>query len=196
MEKQRTIVIVFPPLTMPTSPPLGAAMLKGFVERELPSWRVKILDLNIWSFERLFEALVAGRLPLNSRVFPEGTEAAKGLLCAEEIFRGKNDDDFYHRPDLYEKYGDLFLRFIESFSNDLQAMCDAFDRGGQLSPIIQEFLQRILSERPDAVGIAMIFPYVSFAALTSTNAWHSAKYISTSTLVSPFKMAALKSEMA
>ncbi len=37
-QRKKTVVIVFPPLTMPTSPPLGASMIKGFVEyRTSPS---------------------------------------------------------------------------------------------------------------------------------------------------------------
>jgi hypothetical protein len=36
--RDKKAVVVFPPLTMPTSPPPGAALLKGFVERELPEW--------------------------------------------------------------------------------------------------------------------------------------------------------------
>ena len=47
MSRAKTALIVFPPFNTPTSPPLGAAMLKGFVERELPGWRVKVFDLNL-----------------------------------------------------------------------------------------------------------------------------------------------------
>ena len=35
-------------------------MLKGYAERELPEWRIKVLDLNLGTTERLFEALAAG----------------------------------------------------------------------------------------------------------------------------------------
>ena len=65
MVREKTAVVVFPPLNMPTSPPLGAAMLKGFVERELPNWRVKILDLNLWTFERFFSALECGQFQIS-----------------------------------------------------------------------------------------------------------------------------------
>ena len=68
VETNKKIVVVFPPLTMPTSPPLGAAMLKGFVERELPDWRVKVLDLNLWTFDRLFGALPRGAAAESPRV--------------------------------------------------------------------------------------------------------------------------------
>ena len=50
VERQKTAVIVFPPLTMPTSPPLGAAMLKEFVEREVCPSGVKVLDLKPLDF--------------------------------------------------------------------------------------------------------------------------------------------------
>ena len=45
---KKTLVLIFPPLTLATSPPLGISMLKGYVERQLPDWEVKLLDLNLW----------------------------------------------------------------------------------------------------------------------------------------------------
>jgi hypothetical protein len=156
-EKKKTFVVVFPPLTMPTSPPLGVSFLKSFVERELPDWRVKILDLNLWTFERLFEGLEQGRLPLDAKAFPEGAEAARGLIQAARVFRGRHDDEFYQRPDLYDQYGDLFLRFTETFSRELASLCEAHYQGKPLTPIVREWLDLILAEKPDAFGISMIF---------------------------------------
>jgi hypothetical protein len=156
-EKTKTVVLVFPPLVMPTSPPLGISMLKGFVERELPEWRVKVLDLNVWTFERLFAGLAEGKLPLEPKVFPEGAEAARGLIKAAEVFRGKKSEEFYHHPDLYDQYGELFLRFTETFTRELGALCEAHDKGKPLTPLVREWLNLILAEKPDAVGISMIF---------------------------------------
>jgi anaerobic magnesium-protoporphyrin IX monomethyl ester cyclase len=157
MAREKTCVVVFPPLTMPTSPPLGASMLKGYVERELPEWRIKVLDLNLWTFERLFEALAAGRIRLSPSVFPEGPEAAAGLVKAAAAFRGKNNHEFYDRPDLYERHGDLFLRFTEAYTSELGALCDSYRAGLPLPPVIQDFLNLIMAEKPDVVGISMIF---------------------------------------
>src|SRR5580704_2294626 len=140
MGRQKTIVIVFPPLTMPTSPPLGASMLKGFIERELPDWRVKVLDLNVWTFESLFAELAAGNLRLDPELFPEGPAAAADLTRAAAAFRGQNDDEFYHRPDLYDRYGDLFLRFTEAYTRRLATLCEAHERGAPLAPGFQDFL--------------------------------------------------------
>jgi hypothetical protein len=142
---------------MPTSPPLGASMLKGFVERELPDWRVKVLDLNLWTFERLFTALVAGQFQLDPRAFPEGPAAAAGLTRAADVFRGRGDHEFYHRPDLYDRYAELFLRFTEVYTRGLAELCAAHEQGAPLAPLLQELIDVILAEKPDVVGISMIF---------------------------------------
>src|SRR6516164_1059057 len=101
MGREKTALTVFPPFNTPTSPPLGAAMLKGFVERELPDWRVKILDLNLWLFDRLLTLLEAGEFSLDPEVFENPSRAAAELLAATAAFRGKNPEAFYDRPDLY-----------------------------------------------------------------------------------------------
>lgn len=157
MARDKTMVVVFPPLTMPTSPPLGAAMLKGFVERELPDWRVKVLDLNLWTFERLFGLLAAGQLRLDPEAFPEGVWAAADLLNAADAFRGRNAAEFYDDPARYDRYGELFLRFTEYYTKALAAACEAYDRGGPLDPLLREFVDLILAEGGDVVGISMIF---------------------------------------
>jgi len=156
MAKQKTLVIVFPPLTMPTSPPLGAAMLKGFIERELPEWRVKVIDLNIWTFDFLFKRLSAGGLLPKER-FPEGLVAEIALARAADIFKGGNFQEFYQRPDLYDVYADLFLRFTELFTGELAALSQHCDESGVVSPLFQEYLNLIMAEKPDCVGFSMIF---------------------------------------
>ncbi|HSZ55135.1 MAG TPA: radical SAM protein [Tepidisphaeraceae bacterium] len=158
MPTQKKLLLVFPPLTMPTSPPLGSAMLKGFVERELPEWRVKILDLNLWMFDRLFQLLEAGALPLDAKTFPEGEAARIDLLEAARAFRGRGGADaFYRRPDVYDRYGDLFLRLTDMFAQGFARYCDSHDDQKPLPPLLQEMFDRILAEQADCVGFSMIF---------------------------------------
>jgi hypothetical protein len=157
MCRDKTAIIVFPPFNTPTSPPLGPAMLKGFVERELPAWRVKVFDLNLWTFERLLGALAKGQFKLDPQAFPEGVMAATDLLNAADAFRGRNDAEFYDRADLYDKYGEIFLRFTETYTKALTEACEACDRGEPRSPLLDEFLAAILAEKPDVVGFSMIF---------------------------------------
>jgi hypothetical protein len=157
MGRAKTAVIVFPPFNTPTSPPLGAAMLKGFVERELPDWRIKVLDLNLWTIERLLAGLADGRFQLDPLAFPEGDWAAAALREAADVFRGRRGEVFYDRPDLYDRYGELFLRFIDTYTKALDEVCDAYETGGPRPALIQEFLDVILAEKPDVVGFSMIF---------------------------------------
>lgn len=167
MARQKKLVLVFPPLATPTSPPLGPAMLKAFIQRELPQWQVKLLDLNLWTFQRIFALMGAGKLPLDAKVFPEGDAARAGLLTAAKVFRGQGDgDDFYRRPERYELYGDLFLRLTEMFSRGLVGYCASHRPPTPLPPLLQEMLDKIMAEEPDCVGFSMIFtPQLAMAAL-------------------------------
>src|SRR5262249_38733638 len=61
------------------------------------------------------------------------------------------------KPDLYNRYGDLFLRFTETYTKAINQECEAHLAGGPRSPLIQEFLDAILAEKPDVVGFSMIF---------------------------------------
>ncbi len=68
---KKTLVLVFPPLTLPTSPPLGIAMLKGYIERELPDWDVKLLDLNLWALNKILSGVESGTRDLGESVYAE-----------------------------------------------------------------------------------------------------------------------------
>jgi hypothetical protein len=157
MGREKTALLVFPPFNTPTSPPLGAAMLKGFVERELPGWRIKVFDLNLWLFDRLLGALANRQFALDDLAFPEGDQATLDLLAAAAAFRGKNNEPFFDRPDLYNRYGEIFLRFTETYTQALNKECDHCIRGGPCTPLINEFLNVILAHMPDVVGFSMIF---------------------------------------
>ena len=148
MRREKTAVIVFPPFSTPTSPPLGAAMLKGYVERELPGWRVKVFDLNLWLFDRLLGALANGQFRLDPTAFPDGYQAVVDLLAAANTFRGKNDQAFFDSGALYNRYGEIFLRFCETYTRALNDECGKCCRGGPRTQLIREFLEAILAEKP------------------------------------------------
>jgi hypothetical protein len=97
-------------------------------------------------------------LNLDPQAFPEGyQQAARDLLGANDAFRGKNNEAFFDRPDLYNRYGEIFLRFTETFTKVLNDQCESCHRGGPRTQLIQEFLDAILAEKPNVVGFSMIF---------------------------------------
>jgi hypothetical protein len=87
----RRITLVFPPMTMPTSPLLGVAMLKGFVERELPQWQVTVLDLNVWLFRFLLGGIARGEIHLTPAMHERmGADSRVLLQAVLPFFRGFN----------------------------------------------------------------------------------------------------------
>ena len=80
------LVPVYPPYSIPpTSPPLGVSLLKGFIQRTLPDWSVKVLDLNLDMHDELFRRLAQGPC-LPQKEFPEGLLGEIALSAPRRCF--------------------------------------------------------------------------------------------------------------
>ena len=154
MGREKTLVLVFPPLTTPTSPPLGPAMLKGYVEGKLPDWRVEVLDLNLWTIEHMISGIAAGRVPLSPSAFPEGYTAAYGLARAAEVFRTPGHPEFYGEPAKYNWYGELLFRFTDWYSRRLEQDCEVWEQGGP-----QPDFRTHLDDSPCFLGPVPVFSH-------------------------------------
>lgn len=154
---KKTLVLVFPPLTLATSPPLGIAMLKGYVGRELPDWDVKLLDLNLWALNKILSQLEAGTFRLPDEVFAQLGGTKEELLQAAKVFRGIDNDILLSRPDIYDQCGQVFSNFIEYTTKMFEVNCEEFERNQRLTPLLQDCIAQILALKPSCVGISMIF---------------------------------------
>jgi len=154
-QRKRRLLLVYPPLTVPTSPPLGAPMLKAYIERELPQWSVKVLDLNLWCYSRVFDLLRAGELrfptPPLSQAKPED------LLQIETFFRGRDPVDPFQNAAAYDHYGVLLASLTQFLAEYLGQSADAWKPGAPLDRLLTEALQLIEREPADCYGISMIF---------------------------------------
>lgn len=153
----RRITLVFPPMTMPTSPPLGVAMLKGFVERELPQWQVTVLDLNVWLFRFLLGGIARGEIHLTPAMHERMGADSRVLLQAAQAFTGADDTAFYEQPKAYDLYGRVFIQFTDVFAEILTAECAEWERTGELSVMLQALVDQVLQTQPEVVGVSMIF---------------------------------------
>lgn len=153
----KRLTLVFPPLTMPTSPPLGVAMLKGYIERELDDWQVTVLDLNLWLYRFLVQAIGCGEIQFTDRMKERLQGDAATFLAAVNVFTGRNDEQFYRQPAQYDRYGELFLRFTQVFVEILHQECDRWEKTGQGSVMLDALLAQIQATQPDMVGLSMIF---------------------------------------
>ncbi len=155
---KKKFVLAYPPFSVVTSAPLGVCSLKGYIEKQLPEWSVKVIDLNLLTFEAIHRALKEG-LELNRQVFPEGPIAEISLQRAMDVFRGGDQSEFYSRAQHYSTYATLFNRLFESElqgSLGLEATCVA---RAKLPPLIEQQADMIISENPDRVGISICYSH-------------------------------------
>ena len=151
------LVLVFPPLTVPTSPPLGVALLKAYIERELLDWQVVMFDLNVWLFNYFLQKGQFRNI-LNNNHFPEGALAEIVLEKVSEVFRDSNHEtEFYEAPERYNVYADLLSRFTSNYAQELAGFCRDYDVTGIVHPLIDAMIEKIVAESPDCVGVSMIF---------------------------------------
>jgi hypothetical protein len=153
--RKRKLLLIYPPLTVPTSPPLGGSMLKGYIERELPQWQVQVLDLNVWCYGRVFQMLREGSLRFPAAVL--GDVKPETLVKIPDFFRGKSTEDFYRDAAAYDYYGGLLATLTNAVSEHLSRAADACKPGLPLDPLLAEALQLIGREQADCYGFSMIF---------------------------------------
>ncbi len=151
------MTLVFPPMTMPTSPPLGVAMLKGFIERELPQWQLTVLDLNVWLFRFLLGGIARGEIHLTPDMHARMGADTSALMHAAKTFSGGDDSAFYEQPQLYDLYGRVFIHFTDVFVEILTAECAHWERTGEMSVMLQALVEQVLRSEPEVMGVSMIF---------------------------------------
>jgi anaerobic magnesium-protoporphyrin IX monomethyl ester cyclase len=160
---KKKLILAYPPYSMPTSPPLGVCSLKGFVEKSLSDWSASVIDLNLLTCEQLFAALSRGA-HLDRNTFPEGVLAEIALAQAEQVFRGADNNQFFHRPDRYTTYADVFLRLLENQMRTFPSLEAAY-HSGALPPFIEQQADLVLRGNPDAVGISVCYSQQIWAGL-------------------------------
>ena len=154
--RNKKFVLVYPAFSTPMSPPLGVCSLKGFVERTLADWSVKVLDLNLASFRALFDHL-ARRPCLSGEQFPEGLLGEVALARAVETFHGEHNDEFYGRGDRYTLYANLWLRLAGAELASSYRLEQTYYQNAPLPPFIDELAERIRQEQPTAVGLSVCY---------------------------------------
>lgn len=157
--RDKKFLLVFPPLSTPTSPPLGMAMLKGYVERELPDWTIETLDINLWCFNYILNGLRNGDLHLTPEAFARIGTDLPGLLRAADIFKGSEYDNFFNSGTAYDICAKAILEFIDIFCTVLEQESEQWEKTRQLSPLLEAMIQRIDAAQPDMLGISAIFSH-------------------------------------
>lgn len=154
------IVLIFPPAVHPTSPPLGIAFLKAYLDNTLGMASVKTVDLNLrfhaqalnWVQEKRLRVKLAG-------LDPDAT--ATRIREVVGVFQGREGLDTFLDPSRYDEYCDFYRRFTAV----LHGLFDNFARriltGMPVPPLIHSFFEELLgpllNPAPKIAGFSILF---------------------------------------
>ena len=120
--KAMRMALIFPPAMPPTSPPLGIADLKAYLETSA-TVEVRNFDLNLAYFEQAFHWLGDGRLRMRMQKMDFETTAQKAA-AARVFFCGKQGVHRFFDLALYNEQA----RIYAGFSSVLNGLFDNFAR--------------------------------------------------------------------
>ncbi len=165
--KALRIALVFPPAMPPTSPPLGIADLKAYLE-SAAAVEVRNFDLNLAYFEQAFHWLGDGRLRMRIQKMDFETTARRAA-AARNFFRGREGVHRFFDPALYNEQA----RIYAGFSTVLNGLFDNFARkillGVPTPRLVDRFFDELIEPlrafSPDLIGFSILFSQQLFFAL-------------------------------
>jgi anaerobic magnesium-protoporphyrin IX monomethyl ester cyclase len=138
-EGPKKLVLAYHHYSTVTSPPLGVAYLKGHLQRTLPQWSVKVIDLNLEAHQHAVRNLDAT------------------VIRAAETFRGEHPDDFYDGLDQMVLYARLWTRNMRSALDQPARDARSFLGKEPMSDIIERHAELLLAEAPTAIGVSTCY---------------------------------------
>ncbi len=145
--------LVFPPQIIPTSAPLGIALLKSYIESNLKI-NVKNIDLNIYFHNNVIDNFLEEKFTLynNQEKNKKSIELIKKTI---EIFKNSNKDFF--NPEIYNPCANEFLYLFEKiFSTNKPILNDFINNKKDLSGALSPFTKEITKEKPELVGFSIL----------------------------------------
>ena len=161
------IALVFPPAMPPTSPPLGIAALKPYLETR-SAVEVRNFDLNLAYFEQAFQWLGDGRLRMRIQKMDYETTAKKAAE-AKSFFCGQAGTQSFFDLASYSEHAGVY----SGFGSVLNGLFDNFARKILLGLRVPSLVTRFFSElvgpliafKPELIGFSVLFSQQIFFAL-------------------------------
>ena len=161
---KKRLVLVYPPYSLATAPPMGVSILKGFIAKTLGDWSVKVLDLNLLAHQEAISALAGAMCPSGERL-TERLLAEVAISRAAEVFRGQHPREFYDRPDRCFLYGNLWSQIVPSRVADQERLGKAYRQEAPVPEQIKRYADLVLREQPAMVGISICYTDQLWAGL-------------------------------
>ena len=119
------LCLVFPPQIIPTSAPLGIALLKSYIESQLKE-KVKNIDLNLYFHNNVIDNLLKERFFLYNNK-EKNNRSIELIKRAIEIFK-KEDEDFFN-PAVYNPCANEFIYLFEKIFETAALACGKCSQG-------------------------------------------------------------------
>ena len=147
------LCLVFPPQIIPTSAPLGIALLKSYIESQLKE-KVKNIDLNLYFHNNVIDNLLKERFFLYNNK-EKNNRSIELIKRAIEIFK-KEDEDFFN-PAVYNPCANEFIYLFEKiFETNKQLLYNFVNNKEDISGALLPFTQEIIKEKPDLIGFSIL----------------------------------------
>jgi radical SAM superfamily enzyme YgiQ (UPF0313 family) len=161
----KKLVLAYAPYSTVTTPPLGVAYLKGYVQRMLADWSVELVDLNLEAHQEFFERLAEQPMLRSPKYWPEGKAGERDLARAAETFRGAHPEEFYGDGDRMVHYSLLWHRALRGSLHRPTEYAMAFHGRAPMPAEIERQAARLLARAPTAIGISACYVEQFWASL-------------------------------
>lgn len=150
------LTIVFTPATIATSPPLGIAYLKGYIESN-SSHKVKCIDFCVEFYDKLLSNVKKNGISL----YDDSDRDSKIPEILEKTMAAfRNGGDDFFDPGKYTSLVDKFLSIINKvLSSNEEALLEYITKGNlDVRNSLMVYVDRIRETKPDMVAFSLLYP--------------------------------------
>lgn len=148
-ERQIRVNLVFSPFARPFVP-LGIAQIKSYVEKN-SNFSVKCFDLNA-----IYHNAIADAIRNNDPNVKFPSHDRPVFLKTIDVLKS-NNQDFFNQA-VYNKAAASFIVYFDAFKELFHKICEnALHKNGKPPWFVNEYVDLLLSDRPDVVGFSVMF---------------------------------------
>ncbi len=142
----------------PTSPPLGPAILLGYLKKNLPGIGARAFDLNLYYYKKVLDCLHEGVFKIRLYNWDEETTVRKieqALAFMRQRPKEKFDlGSYHHAATVFLSLEDNFNAFISEMTRRYLVGLSVPDR---VEIFLEDLIRPVLDYGPDIVGLSVLF---------------------------------------
>ena len=158
MTKSLDLLLITPPFIRPTSPPLGIASLKAFLDMKLPGTKTCCVDLNLDYYYLALEWLKSGKIKLRLYNW-EPEETVERVVHSFDYLKSvvpspQNLREYHGQATVFLSFENIFNSFTSEMA--LRSITGAPVPSG-MSAFLDALMEPVLSLDSRLIGISVLF---------------------------------------